>query len=135
MVGRARVWLICLSMRTAAHLLFLAQLGQIAHQFGTRFDVLIFFNTFPRLDVPSINVGGLFHLTCGGRRNCLQLTWGNSLKGIALDDPRIETHPLDNDGRIRSMISAGAAVNGSVPTVIRNSSVPRPEEKIVAYLV
>jgi hypothetical protein len=46
-----------LSMCTTAHLLFLAQLGQIAHQFGTRFDVLIFFNTFPRLDVPSINVG------------------------------------------------------------------------------
>ena len=123
-------------MRTAAHLLFLAQLGQIAHQFGTRFDVLIFFNTFPGLDVPSINVGGgIFHLTCGGRRNCLQLTWGNSLKGIALDDPRIETHPLDDDGRIHSMISVGAAVDGSVPTVIRNGSVPRSTEEIVAYLV
>jgi hypothetical protein len=55
-----------LSMRTTAHLPFLAQLGQTAHEVETRLDVLILFNTFPRLDVPSINVGDVFSLTVSG---------------------------------------------------------------------
>jgi len=48
-------------------LLLFAQRNQIAHWGWKRgFDVLILFNTFPRLDVPSINVGDVFSLTVWG---------------------------------------------------------------------
>ena len=75
-----------LSMRTKLIFLSSRSLVRLHMKLERGFDVLILFNTFPRLDVPSINVGMCFHLLCGGCFNCFfnGRRWGNSSKDIAL---------------------------------------------------
>ena len=64
-----------------------------------------------------------------------QLMWGVSTEGHSTVKYPKSGHCFNNDRRIRFMILAGDAVNGLVPTVIRNSSVPRLTEEVVASLV
>ena len=55
-----------LSMRTKLIFLSSRSLVRLHMKLERGFDVLILFNTFPRLDVPSINVGDVFSLTVWG---------------------------------------------------------------------